>query len=175
MPAIMPARLAATDPFKAVGEMVGSGPFRFVASEFIAGNRSVYERFQDYVPRDGGKASFLAGAKTVHFDRVEWTGNLEAATAAAALQSGELDWVELPPIDLLPSLKRDPKLSVETSKVSTAIGVARFNHLLPPFDNPAVRRALLGAIDQGAAMQAVAGADPRTGTTAWACSAQRRH
>ena len=72
MPAIMPARLAATDPFKAITEMVGSGPFRFVPAEFNAGNRAVYERFQEYVPRDGGKASFLAGAKTVHFDR--WNG-----------------------------------------------------------------------------------------------------
>jgi peptide/nickel transport system substrate-binding protein len=160
MPCIMPERLAATDPFKAVTEMVGSGPFRFSAGEFVAGNRSVYERFQDYVPRDGGKSSFLAGAKTVRYDRVEWTGIPDAATAAAALRSGEVDWVELPAIDLLPSLARDPKLIVETNKVSTAIGMARLNHLHPPFDNPTVRRALLGAFDQAVAMQAVAGVDP---------------
>jgi peptide/nickel transport system substrate-binding protein len=159
VPAIMPARLAATDPFKAVTEMVGSGPFRFVPGEFNAGSRAVYERFQDYIPRDGGKPSFLAGAKIVHFDRVEWTGTPEAATAAAALHTGEIDWWEVAAIDLLPSLARDPKLMVETNRVSTAIGVTRFNHLHPPFDNPAVRRALLGAIDQAEAMQAVAGVD----------------
>ena len=55
------------------------------------------------------------------------------------------------------SLARDPKLMVETNRVSTAIGMTRFNQLHPPFDNPAVRRALLGAIDQAEAMQAVAG------------------
>jgi peptide/nickel transport system substrate-binding protein len=160
MPAIMPARLAATDPFKAITEMVGSGPFRFVPAEFNAGNRAVYERFQDYVPRDGGKASFLAGAKTVHFDRVEWTAIPDGAVSSAALHTGEIDWVEVVQGDLLASLAHDPKLMVETNRVSTAIGMTRFNQLHPPFDNPAVRRALLGAIDQAEAMQAVAGVDP---------------
>ena len=158
-PAIMPERLANTDPFKAVTEMVGSGPFRFVASEFNAGHRSVYERFSDYVPRDGGKPSFLAGPKAVHFERAEWIGIPDGSTQAAALHTGEVDWVEVPSIDLLADLRRDPKLTVETNRVSKTLAIARFNHLHPPFDNPAIRRALLGAIDQTEAMQAVAGTD----------------
>ena len=36
----------------------------------------------------------------------------------------------------------------------------RLNHLQPPFDNPAVCRAMLGAVDQAAMMTAVAGDDP---------------
>ena len=39
------------------------------------------------------------------------------------------------------------------------IAVLRFNHLFPPFDNPAIRRALLGCIDQADYMTAVAGDD----------------
>ena len=39
------------------------------------------------------------------------------------------------------------------------MGFLRFNHLHPPFDNAAVRRALLGAVDQAEAMTAVAGTD----------------
>jgi peptide/nickel transport system substrate-binding protein len=35
----MPARLAETDPFERVTEMVGSGPFRFVAGKQVAGRR----------------------------------------------------------------------------------------------------------------------------------------
>ena len=39
------------------------------------------------------------------------------------------------------------------------MSILRFNHLHPPFNNVAVRRALLGAIDQAEAMTAVASAD----------------
>ena len=35
----------------------------------------------------------------------------------------------------------------------------RFNHLHPPFNDPAIRRALLGAVDQADAMNALAGTD----------------
>jgi peptide/nickel transport system substrate-binding protein len=38
VPCIMPERLATTDPFRQVTEMVGSGPYRFVASEFVIGS-----------------------------------------------------------------------------------------------------------------------------------------
>ena len=36
----------------------------------------------------------------------------------------------------------------------------RFNHLYPPFDNPAIRRMVVSAIDQREFMDAVAGAAP---------------
>jgi ABC-type transport system substrate-binding protein len=78
-----------------------------------------------------------------------------------------VDWSELPSPDLLPLLARDRNLTLAT--MQTAIGIMRFNHLQPPFDNPAIRRALLGAVDQAAAMQAVAGTNP-AGATASVCS-----
>ena len=160
VPCIMPARLAATDPFKQVPEMVGSGPFRFVANEQVAGHIVVYERFAGYVPRADGRTSFLAGPKVVHFDRVEWNIIPDPATTAAALQSGEIDWWEVVSADFVPVMRADPNLRVTTSKLLTAIGIMRFNQLYPPFDNPAVRRAILSVIDQAAAMQVVAGTDP---------------
>ncbi len=91
---IMPERLARTDPFKQVTEMVGSGPFRFKADERVPGSRVVYERFDGYVPRAGGTPDWTAGPKVVHFDRVEWHVIPDAATAAGALQRGEVDWWE---------------------------------------------------------------------------------
>ena len=35
---MMPARIAATDPFKQIPEAIGSGPFRFLASEQVIGS-----------------------------------------------------------------------------------------------------------------------------------------
>jgi peptide/nickel transport system substrate-binding protein len=37
------------------------------------------------------------------------------------------------------------------------LAILRFNHLIPPFDNPEMRRALLPGIDQVAVVQAVVG------------------
>ena len=69
--------------------MVGSGPFRFKADERIAGHRTVYERFADYRPREGGTPDWTAGPKIARFDRVVWPVIPDAATAAASLQKGE--------------------------------------------------------------------------------------
>ena len=41
---MMPERMAATDPFQQVKEMVGSGPFRFIAKDQVAGSLVAYER-----------------------------------------------------------------------------------------------------------------------------------
>ena len=41
-----------------------------------------------------------------------------------------------------------------------AVAILRLKHLHPPLDNPALRRAILPAIDQADFMQAVAGTDP---------------
>src|SRR6266849_5657513 len=48
---VMPARIAATDPFKPIGEYVGSGPMRFIKNDWVPGARAVFEKFADYAPR----------------------------------------------------------------------------------------------------------------------------
>ena len=157
---IMPERLAKTDPFKQITEMVGSGPFRFKADERIAGDRVVYERFDGYVPRPSGTPDWTAGPKIVHFDRVEWTIIPDGATAVAALQNNEADWWEAPTFDLLPLLRRDASIVVETLDPTGFPSMLRMNQLFPPFDNPAIRRALLAAVNQADFMTAIAGTDP---------------
>jgi peptide/nickel transport system substrate-binding protein len=118
------------------------------------------------VPRTGGPAESTAGPKAVFFDRVEWTVQPDAATASAALTSGEFDWWENPTIDLVPQLKSDKKLVVVVKDHTGEIGCMRFNALFPPFDNPAIRRAVLSAVGQDDYMQSVAGAAPELIKTA---------
>ncbi len=158
MCAIMPEHIAQTDPFKAFTEVIGSGPFKFKADERVSGSLFVYEKFDKYQPRENGEASFTAGPKVVHFDRVEWHVQPDPATKAAAMQAGEMDWWENPTADLLPLLKQQG-INVEVTDHTGTPYLLRPNMLYPPFDKPAVRRALMGAIDQKEFMIAAMGED----------------
>ncbi len=157
---IMPERVAQTDPNTQITDPTGSGPFRFVADERLSGSRSVYARFDRYVPRSDGEVSFLAGPRIVHIDRAVWTYQPDFATSAAALNNGEFDWWENPPIDLIGMLRKNPALAVEVKNKMGSIGCIRFNHLFPPFNNVAIRRLVLACVNQETFMQAVAGAEP---------------
>jgi peptide/nickel transport system substrate-binding protein len=161
MCAMMPERLASTDPFKQITEMVGSGPYRFKADERVSGDRTVYQRFADYVPRADGVPGWTAGPKLANFDRIEWLTIPDDGTAAAALQAGEVDWWEIPTNDLIPVLRRSGSVVVEVKDPTGVMGFLKMNCLQPPFDNPALRRALLGAVAQSDYMTAVAGTDPK--------------
>ncbi len=156
---VVPERLAKTDPNVQMPEVVGSGPFRFVAGERVSGAKLVYSKFDGYQPRQE-PTSFTAGGKPVYFDRVVWTVSPEPATSAAALTSGEVDWWENPALDLVPSLKRNAGLVVTVKDPAGEIGCLRFNSLYPPFDNPAIRALVVSAIDQKSFMEAVSGAVP---------------
>src|SRR6201997_2571080 len=157
VPVIMPERLASESPFKPVAEIVGSGPYRFLKAEHVSGARAVFERFAEYQPRANGPVGFTAGPKVVHFDRIEWL-TLDPFSAEAALRKGEIDWWENPSRDLVDRVTGDPNITV-VSHFATANGIMTFNQLHPPFNNPAIRRALLGAIDQAEAISTIAGAD----------------
>ena len=158
--AMMPERLALTDPFKQITEVIGSGPFRFKPDERLSGSLTVYERNTAYVPRADGETSFTAGPKIAHVDRVEWHVLPDPATAAAALKAGEMDWWENPAADLVPLLRASPDLTVVHPDLLGYLGCLRMNHLHKPFSNPVLRRAVLGAVNQADFMTAVAGTDP---------------
>jgi peptide/nickel transport system substrate-binding protein len=155
---IMPERIAKTDPFKQINEYIGSGPMKFAKSEWVPGAKSVFEKFTDYVPRQE-KASWLAGGKNILVDRVEWLVMPDPATAAAALQNGEVDWWENPISDLVPVLKKNKNISVDIGDPLGNIGSFRMNHLYPPFDNVKARRAVLMAMSQEDYMRALVGDD----------------
>ena len=64
------------------------------------------------------------------------------------------------PAALIPLLRRSAGITIGILDPSGTVGMLRPNHLQPPFDNPAIRRAFLGAIDQTAMMQAIVGDEP---------------
>jgi len=158
--AIMPTRLAETDPMKQIPEAIGSGPFKFVANERVPGSQVVFSKNSAYVPRKGGTPSFNAGPKIVNVDRVVWTFIPDAATASAALQQGEVDWWENPSLDLVPQIKTYKDVVLTVLDRTGEMGCLRFNHLLPPFNNAAIRRVVVAAMDQKEVMEAVAGEEP---------------
>jgi peptide/nickel transport system substrate-binding protein len=155
---VMPARIAATDPFRQIGEYVGSGPMRFVRNEWVSGAKAVFEKFAGYAPRQE-PASWFAGGKNIVVDRIEWITIPDPATASAALQNGEVDWLEAVLPDLLPILRKNPNVVTAITDPVGWVGQLVVNHLFPPFNDVRARRAILMALSQEDYMGAYVGDD----------------
>jgi len=153
---MMPKRIAETPATTPVTEYIGSGPFKFVASEFQPGLKVVYEKNTDYVPRDE-PPNWTSGGKVVNVERVEWITMPDQMTAVNALQNGEIDYIEQLPLDLLPLVQNDPEIRVHTLDKLGVWSFFRMNHLHPPFDNKLLRQAAMAAVSQEDVMKAVVG------------------
>ena len=153
---MMPKRLAETPADKQIPEQIGSGPFKFVQAEFQPGVKAVYEKFKDYVPRKE-PANWTAGGKVVKVDRVEWITMPDGQTAMNALQSGDIDFMENAPLDLLPVLEANKDLKIEVLNKFGYQTLGRMNFLLPPFDNVKIRRAAFLAMKQKDVLDALVG------------------
>ncbi len=99
----MPKKDAETDPYQQISGRIGSGPFTFNQRQTQPGSKYVFDKWDKYVPRKE-PASGLAGGKVVHLDQVIWHNIADEQTASAALTAGEIDFYELPPLDLVPQL-----------------------------------------------------------------------
>jgi peptide/nickel transport system substrate-binding protein len=141
----MPARLAATGPFKQINEYVGSGSMRFVRNEWVPRAKTVFEKVATYVPRQE-RPSWLAGGKQIAVNRIEFVTIAEAGTGAAALQNGEVDWWELALPDIVPALRKNRNVTGEIAGQLGTVGTLFFNHLHPPFNDVRARWALLMAL-----------------------------
>ena len=157
---VLPERVAQTNAYKPIQDTTGTGPFRFKADEFNSGSFAAYERNASYRPVGSGEPSLTAGPKIVHFDRVEWQSIPDPATAAAALHQGEVDWYENPTPEQIEAFRRDPVITLLPRNFAGYGGIMRFNHLHPPFNDKALRQALLPAIVQDDFMRAMVGDDP---------------
>jgi peptide/nickel transport system substrate-binding protein len=159
VPFIMPERLARTDPYKAVTEMIGSGPYRFRPDEYDAGSRVVYERFDGYDPRSE-PPDWASGGKIAYYPRIEWHVVPDAATAAAALRADEVDWWEVPLPDLYSELGKSAGIKLQVDNPYGRSAFMRLNHMQPPFDDLRLRRAVLAGVRQADYMQAIFGDAP---------------
>ncbi|WP_160121680.1 ABC transporter substrate-binding protein [Rhodovarius lipocyclicus] len=143
VPFIMPARLAANTPATTpVSEVVGSGPFLFLRDQWIPGERTVFVRNPRYRPRDE-PADGLAGGKVPRAERVEFINMGDPGLRAAAIQAGEVDYLEYAPIDYIRNFQRNRNLVLSRARGGAEIaGGLSINHRQPPFDNVQVRRAV---------------------------------
>ena len=158
VPVIMPKRLAATDPNEAVPEIVGSGPFKFVKDEWVPGSKVVFAKNTGYVPRSESANGF-SGGKVVKVDRVEWVVLPDSQSAIQALNRGQIDFIEVPQVDLLPLLKANKDVRVEDMSPLGTQGILRINHLQPPFTDVRARHAMQWLVNQRDFMTAAIG-DP---------------
>ena len=139
--AILPAHLLDTVPHASLREAafnerpVGNGPFRFVAHE--ANRRWVFAA-------DSGFPASLGGPPAL--ERFIVVVVDEPITKLAALTSGELDFAGIQP-GHAEFVARDPALAVVSYPLLFTYGLV-FNTRRPPFDDPAVRRAVDRAVDR---------------------------
>jgi peptide/nickel transport system substrate-binding protein len=155
IPFVMREKEAMVDPFQQIEEVIGSGPFVFKRDEWVPGSKTVYEKFQGYVPRKE-PASGHAGGKVVKVDRVEFIWLPDPQTAQAALVAGEIDYLESPQWDLLPILEATPGIKLGIHRAMGTMGIIQLNHLHPPFNNVKARQAMLYIINNADYLNTIA-------------------
>ena len=148
VPVMMPARLARLEASKPVPEVVGSGPFTFLRKEWRPGDMASFVPNPLYRPRSEAPDG-LAGAKVVKLDRVDIVSIADQTTRASALEAGELDWLEIAPLDHVAAMRADRGIVVgKPSGMDQFLAVLNVNHANPPFNDIKVRKALQAAIVQ---------------------------
>lgn len=155
VPFIIPKRVAFTDAWEQIDNTTGSGPFIFDKKDSTP-DKAVYLRNPNYVPRKE-EPSLAAGGKLAKVDRVEWIYFPKQVDAVKALIDGDVDYVESPSTQLVPMMEGKPDVTVASTDPLGNVAMVRFNSLIPPFNNPAIRRAVLMAMKQDDYMQAALG------------------
>ncbi|MSQ25153.1 MAG: hypothetical protein EXR49_02600 [Dehalococcoidia bacterium] len=142
----MPREEAKLGPNDTAPAKIGSGPFKFV--DWKVGDRVIYERFDGYSPRNEA-ASGYTGGKRVFLDRVEWRIITDGNTKIAALETGQVDFVDWGPPELFDRVKNHSKITTFLDRMGT-FNFIYFNKLVPPFNDVRARQALQLAADQKA-------------------------
>jgi peptide/nickel transport system substrate-binding protein len=138
------ARIVAKENVPDIGtKPVGSGPF--ILKEYVPGNKAVLVRNPDY---------FEKGLP--YLDEVHQIYIKEYAAQVSALKTGEIDIMYFAPAEIIPDLKKEPKIDVKV------VSAPSFQPLImwvteKPFNDVRVRQALRFAVDRQAMMEASTG------------------
>lgn len=156
VPFIMPARIAATPGSEQIKEHIGSGPYKFLPTEYKPGEKLVYVKNDKYKPRAEAPDG-TTGGKPVYLDRVEWVIIRDPQTQFNALVAGEVDIVEQPTFEQYASLKAQKDIKLEDAQPAGLQYIFRFNHLHAPFNNVKIREAAMVALGQEAFLKTQVG------------------
>jgi len=145
--AIYPAEEATKPPDQL--KLVGTGPYRFV--EYIPDSHVKLARFADYAEntaysgRDG-----YAGRKEAFLDEVTFRFMPDSGAKLAALQAGELQFIE--DTDGRSANSLDKQKFTVYKAIPFYIEVIKFNHAQPPTNDVYFRRAVSAALNMDAIM-----------------------
>lgn len=119
---------------------VGTGPFKFV--EYKPKVSLSFTRYADY----------WGGAPKV--DNLVYRFITEPATQAAELQAGRIDVANQIPLAMIDTLKKDPKLAVQSMDGPVALAM-RYNTQRGIMKDKEVRKALTMAVDRDAIIKTI--------------------
>ena len=149
-PLMWPERIAVLDPFQDVGEenLIGSGPFRL--DKWEVGNRVIYVRNEDYIPRTDPGSNF-AGAQIPYLDRLIILEIPSEETKIAGLKTDEWDIVDGPSLDFYQEMIEHPDFDVALDKPGKLSNIS-IAHQTAPMDNLKIRQAIQAALNSEAIM-----------------------
>jgi peptide/nickel transport system substrate-binding protein len=133
------------------GHQVGTGPFIFSEKDYVPRQQIVIVKNPDY----NWASTIYKHTGPAYLDKVTFRFYPDAATRAAALESGGVDVIgELPPVDA-ERLKKDAKYQVMVTRTDGLPVVVFVNTKNAPLNDLKVRQALLYATDRKAIVKTI--------------------
>ena len=131
--------------------MISTGPYQFV--EWEPDTHLKVKRFEGYTAAPGKAADGLGGKKTAYFDTVTVRIIREASARVAALEAGQVQYVEDVPVLAAKRLESNAKLKV-IDLLPAAQPVMLINSVQAPTNNAKLRQAMQAAVDMKEVMTA---------------------
>jgi peptide/nickel transport system substrate-binding protein len=119
---------------------VGTGPFKFV--EWVTDDHITLERWDQYFEAD-----------KPYLDQIVFRGLPVDASRMAALESGEVNWVDAIPLQNVASVRDGGEYNYYTAATAGLPDYVAMNCTAAPFDNVKLRQAVAWAIDREAILQ----------------------